>query len=216
MNRRFTCMFTPEQHTGGHLLLPDGDAGQAGDGGQGGAGGGTGTGGAGTTGQGGKEGPPKGGETDWQSHARTWEQRANADRARAEAAEKRIADLERSQMTAAEKAIADAREEGRLAGLNEGVNALVEARLDAALANRIPDDEARKALLDPLDRTRFLKDGKPDTAAITAWAERIAPKGSGGAGGAGGMPDLGQGRRSEAPTTDMDALIRRAAGVRTG
>jgi len=215
MNRRFTCMFTPEQHTGGHLLLPDGDAGQAGDGGQGGTGGGgTGTGGAGATGQGGKE-------TDWQAHARTWEQRANADKAGREQAERerdqiktQLEQLRQSQMTDTEKAIEKAREEGRTAGLTESAGLLVEARLDAALAGRVPDEQ-RKALVEALDRSRFVKDGKPDTAAITAWADQVAPKGSG-AGRTGGMPDLGQGRRSEAPTTDMDALIRRAAGIKTG
>jgi hypothetical protein len=211
MNSRFIRMFTPEQHTGGHLLLPD-DAGQAGDGGQGGAGGGDGTGGTGGADKGGKE-------TDWKANARTWEQRANADKASREQAERerdqfktQLEQLRQSQMTDAEKAVEKAREEGRATGLAESAGLLVEARLDAALAGRVPDGQ-RKALVEALDRTRFVKDGKPDTAAITAWAEQVAPKG---AGRPGGMPDLGQGRRSAAPTTDMDALIRRAAGVRTG
>lgn len=203
MTVRLTRMFLPDQHAGGNPLHPDG-SGQAGDEGQGGAG---------DAGDKGNQDDSQGG-TDWRAHAKTWETRANSDRAGREQAEQQLGqalaqleELKRGQMSDADKAIADAHAKGRQEALAETAALLVESRLEAALAGRGLTDQQQKALVDAVHHERFVKDGKPDTAAITAWADQVAPKGSG---RTGGMPDLGQGRRSAPPAAGMDDLIRRA------
>jgi hypothetical protein len=117
-------------------------------------------------------------------------------------------DLVRTTQSEQERAIADARkqaaEEATAAARKTYGGQLVEAHLTAALAGRL-DKDAREALLEGVDRNRFLaEDGSVATDKVTAWADRVAPR---------RQADLGQGQRgpSSSPTS-MNDLIRRAAG----
>ncbi|MGI8711091.1 MAG: hypothetical protein ACR2LA_08885 [Acidimicrobiales bacterium] len=144
---------------------------------------------------------------DWQAEAEKYKglSRKHEDRAKANAdAARRLADLEKQSMSDIEKAVANAREEASTEARRSYGTRLVDAEVKAATAGRTVDVEA---LLDGLDRGRFLgDDGEPDTAAIGAWVDRIAPLRP-------GPLDLGQGVRTttnDAP--DMNVMLRTAAG----
>jgi len=143
----------------------------------------------------------------WKDLARKHEERSKAN---AEAA-KELEKLKAQGMSETEKAVATAKAEARAEALKEAGSMLVDARVETAAAGRGIDTAA---LLEGLDRTRFLaEDGKPDTKAIQAWVDRLAPAGNGGTPN-GGRPDTGQGNRG--PTSkpsDMNSLIRRGAGL---
>lgn len=125
--------------------------------------------------------------------------RRDADRT-AKALKAELDDLRKGQMSDTEKAIADAREATRREVLAEVGASLVDAEVRAATVGRQLDADA---LLDGLDRTRFLgDDGKPDRTRISEWIDRIAPKGDTTRSGA---KDLGQGvRPNNAPTQIRD------------
>jgi len=132
-----------------------------------------------------------------------------------QAATAQLEQLRQSSMSDQEKAVSKAREDGkaeaRQSVLKEVGGRLVDAHLTAALAGRM-DDEQRSALLDGLDRTRFLTgDGDVDVKALTAWVDRVAPVQA----GRPPLPDRSQGRGSEKKVGSMDQLIRQAAGVTT-
>lgn len=123
---------------------------------------------------------------------------------------RRLADeletLRAQSMTEAEKAVDEARKAGRAEARAELGVRLVDAEVRAAAAGRSVDVEA---LLEGLDRRRFMTDDdEPDTKAITAWLDRIAPAAST------RQLDLGQGARNggAAGAADMNALLRRATG----
>lgn len=142
---------------------------------------------------------------DWKGRARTWEQRAKNDARELQRLRKQLDDARKASMSEAEKAIEDARAEGEKKGRSQASGLLVQARLEAALAH--VDDEARDALIDGVNAAKFMTDdGTPDTDAIKAWAEKVAPKTR-------QVVDLGQGRRTAGKPTDMNSIIRRAAGV---
>jgi len=154
--------------------------------------------------------PAGGGAPDWKTHARSWEAKAKRSAKDLETLRAEMTTLRQSQMSDAERAIAQARTEGeaegRKAALTLAGQRLVEANVRAILAGRREQGEV-DALLEGIDATRFLaSDGEPDLKALTAWADRVAPKGS-------GFPDLGQGRRPVGAPSDMNSLIRRAAGL---
>jgi hypothetical protein len=202
MGRRLASITNPEHTTTPNPLLPEGN-----DGGDNGGGGGapTGTPAPGT--DDGKPAKPDDAGTDWKSHARTWETKAKADAARAEQLAAEVERLKTAQMSDSEKAIEAARLEGRQTGAAEAVGEAVAARLEAALSH-LPETQ-RDALIDSVSRGRFLDtSGKPDRAAIKAWAEQVAPKPD----PKQTFPALGQGQRTPPPTTDMNALIRRQVG----
>lgn len=135
--------------------------------------------------------------------------RKHEDRARQNAgALKELEKLRQSTMTDQEKAVAQAKVEARIEALREVGGRLVDANVRAAAAGRNVDVDA---LLEGLDRTRFVgEDGEPDTKAITAWVERVAPSGQQ------QQPqqqwDLGQGARGAGSASDMNSLIRQKAG----
>jgi membrane protein involved in colicin uptake len=110
------------------------------------------------------------------------------------------AELEKFQqaaMTETEKAIAAARQEATAETIRTFGSRLVDAEVKAAAAGRGVDIDA---LLEGLDRTRFLTDdGEPNAAAIKAWVDRIAPESS----ATPGVVDLGQGNRGGAAGSDM-------------
>lgn len=120
----------------------------------------------------------------------------DAERKARREAEKRFkeqaAELEQFRLAAmsdTEKAVEIARQQARAEVLAEVGGELVAQAVRAAVAGRGVDPDA---LLEGLDPARFLNaDGRPDTDAIEAWVERIAPKPQNG-----GFPDLGQGARN--------------------
>lgn len=90
-------------------------------------------------------------------------------KAQAEALEK----LNQASMTDLERAVAEAKSSAYTDALRTVGARLVDAEVRAAAAGR-PIDV--KALLDGLDRNRFLTDdGEPDVDAITKFLDRIAP-----------------------------------------
>jgi len=107
--------------------------------------------------------------------------------------------LRQATATDQEKAILAAKAEGRTEALREAGIGRVDDAVRAAAGGRNVDVDA---LLEGLDRTRFLDDdGSPDRDAIQAWIDRIAP-----AQEQPGFPSLEQGTRSTAPALGSDGL----------
>lgn len=141
----------------------------------------------------------------WKTLARKHEDRAKANASAA----KELETLRQQTMSDTEKAIALAKAEARTETMREVASRVVDAEVRAAVAGRNIDAEA---LLDGLDRTRFVTDdGEPDRDAISQWVDRIAPKPTEPA-----FPDLGQGARSNGngPADPLLATVQRIAGVR--
>lgn len=126
---------------------------------------------------------------------------------RTKAIEAELTKLQEASMSDMEKALNQARQEATLEAAQGFGARLVDAEVKAAASGRLVDVDA---LLDGLDRTRFLTDNaEPDTAAIVAWVDRIAPPPD-----PTGRPlDLGQGVRTPADAApDMNRMLRNAAG----
>jgi hypothetical protein len=135
--------------------------------------------------------------TDWKAEAEKFKTlaRKHEDRAKANAsAAKELEQVKQASMSDQEKAVELAKAQARAEVLMEVASERVADAVRLAAANRPVDVDA---LLDGLDRTRFVTDeGVPDVEAITAWVDRIAPK------PADGFPpaDLGQGSRTGSQT----------------
>lgn len=152
------------------------------------------------------------GDTDWEAEAKKWKDLARKHEERSKAnltAAKELEQLRQSAMTEQEKAVAAAKAEGRTEALRTIGARLVDAEVKAAVAGRNVNVEA---LLDGLDRSRFLDDeGEPNTRAINAWVEKLAPPVD--PTRTAWPPDLGQGARGAPPSgADMNSMLRRAAG----
>lgn len=81
--------------------------------------------------------------------------------------------LKQAGLSETERAVALARAEGITEGTKAGAARLVDAEVRAAAAGRNVDV---KALLEGLDRSRFIDDdGEPNTDRIAKWVDRIAP-----------------------------------------
>lgn len=130
----------------------------------------------------------------WKAQSRRHEERAKAN----SAAARELDELKRSQMNDQEKAVQTARDETRTEVLREVGSKLVDAKIEAASTGRL-SDEQRKALLENLDRGRFLTDdGDVDTDKVTAFVDSIAPANGQGTStppANNGLNDMGQGRR---------------------
>lgn len=138
----------------------------------------------------------------------------DAERKARREAEKRFkdqaAELEQFRLAAmsdTEKAVEIARQQARAEVLAEMGGELVSQAVRAAVAGRGVDPDA---LLEGLDPARFLTaEGRPDTDAIEAWVERIAPKPQN------GFPDLGQGARNVPLGGDkLEQLLRNSVNPR--
>lgn len=100
--------------------------------------------------------------------------RKHEDRAKANAAAAReLEALRATSMTDQEKAVADAKAEARTETLREVGGKLADAAIRVAAAGRPVDVDA---LIEGIDATKFLDaNGDPDTKAIGAWMDRVAP-----------------------------------------
>lgn len=133
--------------------------------------------------------------------------RKHEDRSKSNAqAVRELEELKRSSLSDAEKAIEEARVTARAEALAEIGTRLVDAEFRAATAGRMSDGQ-RDALLDGLDRRRFLTDdGDVDTDKVRALVDGIAPTKA-----ATPRPkvDIGQGRRgsSSRPTVASGAAL---------
>lgn len=112
--------------------------------------------------------------------------------------QRELDDVKRQTMTDAEKAIAEAVDKTRANTLAEVGGRLVAAEVKVATSGRNVDADA---LLDGIDTSKFLgDDGQPDSDAIAAWIDRVAPAPT----ETNGTPtpaavDLGQGARGGQP-----------------
>jgi hypothetical protein len=118
--------------------------------------------------------------------------RKHEDRAKANAnAARELETLRQSTMSDTEKAVAQAKVEARTETLREVGTKLAAAEVRVAAAGRNVDVDA---LLEGLDASKFIDvNGDPDTKAITAWVDRVAPAVDDKAAGA--KRDLGLGVR---------------------
>lgn len=113
---------------------------------------------------------------------------------RAKQNETELQKLRDANMNEVDKALKSAKDEGRTEALREAGMGRVEDAVRAAAGGRPVDVDA---LLDGLDRTKFLgDDSQPDREAISAFIDRLAPapteRGDGFK-----VPDLAQGTRGE-------------------
>jgi hypothetical protein len=129
-------------------------------------------------------------------HARTWEDRAKANKGAVEQAQTLQQQLEQLRFDLADRDQRDIERAGRLA-MTQVRSALAEAGIK-------PDDV--KDLLDEFDPLRLLKDGEPNDEAIGRIVGALRRT----AGRPSADPD--QGQRGDGAPQDMNALIRRAAG----
>lgn len=144
---------------------------------------------------------------DWKAEAEKWQTlaRKHEDRAKSNAdAAKELEKVRRESMTEQERIADEARQAGRAEALTEVASDRVDDAVRVAVAGRGVDVEA---LLEGLDRRRFITDDhRPDTDAIQAWVDRIAPQAEE---TDPVFPDLGQGARGGASMAlNGDPLLR--------
>jgi hypothetical protein len=113
-------------------------------------------------------------------------------------------------MTEQERAVAEAEVRGKTSAMTAAGGRLARAELRAAAAELHVDKATVDGFLEYADLSRFVgADGEPDDKAISAAIKKLA--GSGGA--AAGADFDGGARSSTNRQTDMNALIRRQAGL---
>lgn len=113
----------------------------------------------------------------WKANARKHEQnnKAMSDYAELKAKAEKLAEIEQANMTEQEKAVTAAAKEAREATLKEVGARLVDAQFTVAAAGRM-DAERLSALLEGVDRTRFMKDdGSADADRVKAFVDSVAP-----------------------------------------
>ena len=118
----------------------------------------------------------------WKHHSRKHEQRASAfgnltpeQLAELQAKAAKADEYEADKGTDTEKAVRSAYTQAETEVAAKYQPELVRARFEAAIGDRLSDDEL-DAVLEPLDLTKFLAaDGMPDRAKIRDYAAKIAP-----------------------------------------
>lgn len=152
---------------------------------------------------------PDTGEKDWQAEAEKWKALARKHEGSAKAnadAAKRLAEIEEANKTDLEKAVDAARKEGTSEALRSLAPRLVAAEFRIAAAGRLTTEQVSE-LIEDLDLSKYLtEDGEVDTKRVAKKVEALAPAQSR------TPPSFGGGPRASAPVTDMNQLIRRAAG----
>lgn len=155
---------------------------------------------------------------DQSAEVEKWKKMARKHEDQAKANKNAAAELERLKLESLDetgKAVEAAKAEGRTAALAEVGGKLVAAEFKVAASGRQLDVDT---LLEGLDRTKFLTDeGDPDTDAIAAWVDRIAPaqtepETDETPPGFPPMPDLGQGSRQTTPL-GSDPLLQMLKGT---
>lgn len=144
--------------------------------------------------------------------ARKWEDRAKTN---AKAAQE-LDQLKQSSMNDTEKAVAQARAEARTEALREVGGRLAEAAIRVAAAGRNVDVDA---LLEGVDASKFLDDnGDPDTKAIAAWVDRVAPATDESDNKPNPKRDLGLGPRGQPNaalnSNELEQALKNAVGAR--
>ena len=157
--------------------------------------------------------------TDWEAEAKRLKALNRKIENHHKVLSEQLAKAEQASMSEQEKAVnaakAAAAEEARQETLRSVGWRLVDAEVRTAATGRGVDVDA---LLEGLDRTRFLGDDlEPDTAGIRAWVDRVTPKRD-----AAGF-DIGQGARGNGEgSTDLTgsdferALLDQVGGLRRG
>lgn len=131
-------------------------------------------------------------EPDWKAEADKWKAMARKHEGRAKEnaqAAKELEEFRRSQLDDTGRAVAEAADKARSEARAEYAARLVDAEVRSAAAGSNVDVDA---LLDGLDRSRFVADGEVDADSIREWVGRVAP-----AKPVAAKVDLGQGARSE-------------------
>ena len=124
--------------------------------------------------------PPPAGEPaeDWKTKYEETlkEARKHEDRAKTNAnAAKELEALKAKSMTDQERAVETARAEARTETLREVGGKLAEASIRVAASNRMTPAQL-DGLLEGIDASKFLDaSGDPNTKAITAWVDKVAP-----------------------------------------
>lgn len=139
----------------------------------------------------------------WKSKSRQWENRTKgmADYDTLKSTAEQYAKLVEASKTDAEKAIDAAKADARSEVLREVGSRLVDAEITAASAGRMTDN-MRTALLQGLDRTRFLTDsGEVDSEKVKTFVDGIVPANATPAPAA--PVDLGQGKRGSNSTPSL-------------
>lgn len=146
---------------------------------------------------------------DWKAEAEKWQSlaRKNEERAKGNAnAAKELETFRKSAMTDQERAVSEAEERGKTAALTTAGTRLARAELRAAAAQQHVDKGTLDGFLEYADLSRFVgTDGEPDTKAIEAAVKKL--------GGSSGANFDGGARTTADKPTDMNSMIRRAAGV---
>lgn len=148
---------------------------------------------------------------DWKAEAEKWQSlaRKNEERAKGNAqAAKELEKVRAAAMTEQEKAVAEARTVGATEAARAAAPRLVRAELRAAAADAGLPKGALAGFLEYADLTRFVgDDGEVDEKAIAAAVKKLG-------GGDSRRTDFDGGARGQsAKPTDMNSLIRHAAGV---
>lgn len=152
--------------------------------------------------------------TDWKEHARTWEDRAKADKKRADDAEDELKKLREANQTEHEKAINDAKEAGKSEVLSEANKRVVKSAVIAGAAGKLADPRDAGALLNladfEVDEHGDVDDKKIAKAIDDLLKEKphLAAKGGRPRGDGGGGPRGEPAGGGES----MNDLIRRKAG----
>lgn len=111
--------------------------------------------------------------TDTAAELAKWKELARRNEQQAKANHRELEALKAQTMTDQEKAVGAARAEGRAEATAEFGGKLAHAEIRAAAAGRPVNVDA---LLEGVDATKFLNDsGEPNTKAITAWLDKVAP-----------------------------------------
>jgi hypothetical protein len=117
--------------------------------------------------------------------------------------ERELNTLKQQGMNESERAVAEAREQGRVEASSKFAERLVRSDFATEAARRNPGFDTA-GILDDLNLARFVSDdGEPDSKAIKAAVARLVPVGE-------QAPDFDGGGRSNAKSTDMNEIIRRA------